>query len=415
MSCDDTNFGAFGYASFSNCRFERNTASDSGGAVYVLYNTAVFDDCNFIENTAGYGGGAISVEYGGSISNCNFEKNSARKNGGAIYSSSFNFVLKDSRFISNNATGNGGAIEMGGFRGSSETSNCLFERNTAGGDGGAFSVYRANEAEMTNCTFQSNTATLKGGAGHVSESPRSSSIGGNLIAVDCKFLANSARIGGALATFWNTTLQDCQFKGNRADAAGAILSHPEKVGPYKGQRTLISGADALFKCNAAATSSGGAIQHFGGKFEMSDAEIVANEARVLGGGIQFQNADVVLKNCRLEQNSLVKNAGQSGGGGGGIALSGTNITMENTVFQGNSIGMDDEGQDIYVLSPPNNVFQCGAGDDNCFCDADDDEDLNITTNYLPTTCAGSGVGPTCTRCSPTTAPIVCPLGSEGYL
>lgn len=347
-------FSDKGYASFANCRFERNVAGEDGGAIDVQH-PVLFEDSDFVENSAGDTGGAICLAgYRNTIKNCQFERNSAGDYGGAV-SASNNFVLQDSRFLNNTATKVGGAISIGGFETSGLINNCLFKDNKAGGDGGAFTVKRANEVEMTNCTFQSNTASSSGGAVHVVESPRSSSRGGDLIAVDCKFMANSAPFGGALATFWNTTLHDCQFEGNNADAAGAIFSNPEKVGPYdivssyKGQRTLISGADTLFKSNAASKASAGAIMHFGGKFEMSDAEFVANTAQAFGGGIQFENAEVVLNNCRLEQNALVGNSGQSGGGGGGIALSSTNMTMENTVFQGNSIDNGKDGGAILAL------------------------------------------------------------------
>ena len=52
------------------------------------------------------------------------------------------------------------------------------------------------------------------------------------------------------------------------------------------------------------------------------------------------------------------------------------------------------------------TVECGTGYGNCFCDAN--ISTEISTNDPNTTCAGDGVGPTCSGCAPTMDPILCP-------
>lgn len=103
-----------------NSKFEKNTVSGSGGAIYSAFGTNLsVENTKFTKNEADSNGGAIynyQAEVA-TIKNSNFESNVATKNGGAIYSKG-NFddddgpcgmTIIDSSFKNNHAD-KGGAI-----------------------------------------------------------------------------------------------------------------------------------------------------------------------------------------------------------------------------------------------------------------------------------------------------------------
>jgi predicted outer membrane repeat protein len=107
-----------------------------------------------------------------------------------------------------------------------------------------------------------------------------------------------------------------------------------------------------------------------------------------------------INNCRFRQNT-------AGFDGGAILRPFVpfaplaELTLKGTVFQNNNAAF--AGDDIWNDDPT--TVECGDGYGNCFCDADNTND--ISTNDLPATCAGDGVGPDCQGCNPSAAPIVC--------
>ena len=175
----------------------------------------------------------------------------------------------------------------------------------------------------------------------------------------------------------------CKFIGNTAtNVGGAIFALAET--------TLQS---SLFKCNSAAF--GGAIVHADEQLSMDDVEVSANTASEQGGGIYLEGSSSIssdFNNCRFYQNRASF--------GGAIRFNGpqpSNLT--DTVFQNNTASASTS-DDISNANP--STIACS---DNCFCDADNSN--NISTNVLSTTCAGDGVGSTCQGCNPPAAPIVC--------
>ena len=234
------------------------------------------------------------------------------------------------------------------------------------------------------------------------------------------------------------SFKNCQFIGNTAlnGLGGAILSIVE----------IEISQSTLFQCNTAAL--GGALFLAEGRLAMSNAEMSANtalgdegfSASGYGGGI-FLNAGTEsdIENSRFYQNSALgveptdePTFGPEPtfeptpeptfeptvelppllGGGGAIAFSPLNFgniansTLNGTIFQNNT-SLISPSDDLYENG---DTVECGAGYGNCFCNADPNPLVapNITTNDAPTTCAGDGVGPTCTGCASPSAPIVCP-------
>jgi len=109
-----------------NCRFENNQAFSTGGAVLNEVNSFPrFEDCHFEGNTVdffGAQGGAISALSSGStlvvLRRCSFVNNAVQDEQGA---------------------GSGGAIHIQG--GTLEATECRFEGNTVGGEGGAIHAF----------------------------------------------------------------------------------------------------------------------------------------------------------------------------------------------------------------------------------------------------------------------------------
>lgn len=103
---------------FENCRFENNTSSSGGGAVYIADSaTGTFSDCIFgnaeDENLGNYCTGAT----GG---------------GGAVYATGASITLSNCEFYYNKATGdcgNGGAIGADSSSTVTITMGCIFNNN----------------------------------------------------------------------------------------------------------------------------------------------------------------------------------------------------------------------------------------------------------------------------------------------
>ena len=204
--------------------------------------------------------------------------------------------------------------------------------------------------------------------------------------VGCDFIGNTATIGSSGAIFITGVgafFDKCKFIGNAANtAAGGAI--------YASAETTVK--STLFKWNSAWV--GGAVVHFlNGKLSMDDVEFSANTAAA-GGGLGLLASVSDLNNCRFHQNTAWSN----GGSGGAIVFAddarwpNNTATLSDTVFQSN-LAVNSTSVDIYNSYP--STVACSG---NCFCNADNS--IDISTNDLPTTCAGDGEGSECPGCSP---------------
>jgi len=396
-----------GTSSFDNSNFEGNSAGDDGG-VESTRSTAIssFKSCQFLRNTAAGEGGAI-ISYGtSSFENCNFEENDAAENGGAIKSiGSLSFSFQNCHFKGNTANGGGGAISVD--ESTLNFERCTFEENfvtSSNGHGGAIMAVDAT-VNVRACEFDENSAPEDGGAIFLEGGP---SAAGSIF-YGCHFRGNRATNGdggggGAIAHFTASIIvQGCDFSGNSAGLGlgGAIVA-------FKSETTVNA---TTFDCNDAFL--GGAIWNEIGSIDISDAEFTGNVAEG-GGALVVDSAYSSVTKCLFDQNI-------AGGGGGGatayLSIFGNETsTVNSSIFQNNtSLSPDSEFSDDVL--DVNAVFfgelsqdiRCGYDSGNCFCDANFTQLPNITTNDLPTTCAGAdvGTGPSaCAGCVPT-PPSVC--------
>jgi outer membrane autotransporter protein len=155
-------FNRGGIVAISDASFQGNSAVSAGGAIYNDSGTVTIADSSFENNSAGYGG-AIENEAGSTvtIADSSFEVNSANQDGGAIDNDSGTVTIADSSFHGNSAeNGFGGAILN--VNGTVTITNSSFQDNSAGQHGGAF--FNVNGALDLNVSangtsqFSGNTA-----------------------------------------------------------------------------------------------------------------------------------------------------------------------------------------------------------------------------------------------------------------
>lgn len=205
-------FISSGSPTIRGCSFRSNKATGNGGGVRTSAGNPLFTDCSFIENASlSFGGGVHgdpasltldgclfegnSARSGGGVyareavaSRCVFLKNAATETGGAVYTT-FEFKVNGCYFVGNSASTTGGAINQGG--GVISVTNSVFNRNTAGQQGGA--CFRSiNIGTFVHCTFFANAAST------------GRAIGGNSTTLrNCVLWDGGNELVGAIATYSN--------------------------------------------------------------------------------------------------------------------------------------------------------------------------------------------------------------------
>ena len=139
----------------TNCTFIGNRAEFTGGAVHSTYANPIFMSCTFDDNSAATGAAAATGDSVAWFLSCRFVNNEAI-NGGAVYNftNALTYLL-NCVLDRNTVTGLGGAIFSEGFA-SVVATNCTIARNTAEIGGG---LYNASETapRVTNCVLWANT------------------------------------------------------------------------------------------------------------------------------------------------------------------------------------------------------------------------------------------------------------------
>lgn len=196
-----------------DCTFNKNIATENGGAIYVDAGTVNGADSVFVDNVATKTkGGAIFltdnnavvtlVASSGSTKNY-FRGNESKTEGGAIAANKGTVVVDGYTFIGNTATTYGGAIYLnewsnGASLAQAYINNCVFggtgegEQNTAQSEGGAIYA-KGYLKECKNSVFINNTATT-GGAIHLAKT----TCGTDNYLSNCVFGGNTATTGSGI-------------------------------------------------------------------------------------------------------------------------------------------------------------------------------------------------------------------------
>ena len=338
--------------SFVNCTFERNSLkglSDKisfGGAIHSADRSNItVQESLFKENTATYSGGAIYMQKTrGSFGNCTFERNSLKgfsdkiSFGGAISSADrSNITVKESLFKENTATYSGGAIHMQKTRGS--FIHCNFERNSLKGlsdkisVGGAISSHARSNITVQESLFKENTATYSGGAIHMQKT-RGSFVNCTFERNSAKSLLNKKAGGGAVSVHArsNRTVRGSLLKEITRTCVGGAIAMLMTRGSF---------VNCTFERNSAKSLlnklvGGGAISSGArSNITVHKSLFKENAATYSGGAIDMQTTRVSFVHCTFERN-FVKGLPEIGDFGGAIcAKNFSYLTMHQCIFKEN--------------------------------------------------------------------------------
>ena len=359
--------------SFVNCTFERNSLKglpdklSFGGAIssHDRSNITVQQSL-FKENTATYSGGAIYIrKTRGSFVNCTFERNSFKglpdkhSFGGAICSlDRSNITVQQSWFKENTATCKGGALYMRKTRGSFV--NCTFERNSAKGlpnkntGGGAIFSHDRSNITVQQSLFKYNTATWRGGAIYMLKT-RGSFVNCTFERNSLKGLPDKLSFGGAICSRdrSNITVQQSWFKENTATYTGGAIDM---------QKTRGSFVNCTFERNSAKSlpnkiTGGGAIcSAYRSNITVQQSWFKENTATYWGGAIHMEKTRGSFVNCTFERNSAKSLQNKMTGGGAIGAMNGSYLTMHQCIFKENRA--TGYGGATFIQESPSSFKNC---------------------------------------------------------
>ncbi len=290
-----------------NCSFINSTE----GAIHVGegLDHIVIDDCSFIDNSAD-NGGAINISDTGywrntkiSITNCLFENNTASGDGGAIYISKSgntkDVLIENCSFVNNSAESGGGAAHII----MTNTEKCLINICTFVSNSAHMSSVihlSSDNTNITNCRFEKNNVSLDEGA--------LLAMGTNNAVVNCSFINNTGnRSASALYLYGNYSIvKDCRFIDN---SKGACV--------FSGSNNIFTNCTFInnSKQSNGTSASGGAMSI------TCDNGVLANST--------FDNNYLIVTNSETS----VANSASSGA----IIISANNVTVENCRFIGNHV------------------------------------------------------------------------------
>ena len=153
--------------SYTESTIKDNTAAENGGAIGLNHGTVTVESGNFSNNTA-ENGGAIYLGTGDmSMNNIFIHENTATKSGGGVYLANGTLTIKGAdknKIINNTATSTGGGILV--QDGNLKMETCLVQENKANYGGGVgVSNSAATTINLLNpaIDFEKNTAYTAGG------------------------------------------------------------------------------------------------------------------------------------------------------------------------------------------------------------------------------------------------------------
>ncbi|MCS3798633.1 choice-of-anchor Q domain-containing protein [Niastella sp. OAS944] len=198
----------------TNCLFRWNTAGDMGGAIYNYQNSSpLLTACTFTSNEADYGGGmANDFRSSPTLNNCLFNENKVINGGGIFITTNCAPVLNSCTFNENEASIGAGIYSSDA---SPVLTNCTFTTNYVNNYGGG--IYSKNSAiTLYNCTIRSNSATYGGGLYCESSTCH---------VVNCLLSGNSASYagGGAYTRGYYVSFTNCTITSNSATSLGGAM------------------------------------------------------------------------------------------------------------------------------------------------------------------------------------------------
>jgi len=255
------------------CHFERNSAEELGGAIWIQMGALEITDSEFVENSVLHGswslGGAIWTSSNDlSIQDCRFLRNECVGGaGGAIYSDAISTSSLKNVWFEGNSAASGGAIHA---TTPTRIEHCTFLDNRASYEGGAmFSSGGRTSLSFLQCYFVGNRTTQPGSrGGALCFEGTNIRLGGGASIDRCEFVENTAGTGGAIYfEFWRLWLTNSVLSGNVADVGSAFF-----VDVPASAESLIMNCTIVG--NVSRTTSGAGVLH-------TNASFPSNQTRVL--------------------------------------------------------------------------------------------------------------------------------------
>lgn len=379
---------------FQGLTFADGASTDNfiGGGLTLVHANATFVSCVFRNNAANAavtGGGALwLVSATVSFQQCSWTSNGSRNYGAAMSALDSRVFLRDCSF-SNNRTNlpNHSRTALGGAINNTDSAfridNCRFENNQAGFVGGAIycgGTWRSPESvpsadlQVSNSLFIDNLASSDpsvipaaaplGGAIHVEDQTTARFV-------NCRFVNNSARQGGAISSYRAITeFSGCTFQGNTATGSngaegigGSIFALSDDVpdsstsgGTINRRSIVLNVRDSLFSGPGSGDSS---ALHGGAIFMTGDLNAAYGRRGITQNGTEASNrATVNLTNVAFENLFTT-------GTGGAISGSFAAVTMDRSIIENCTTAGDGAGLRLLEASTAlvtnSTIARCRAG------------------------------------------------------
>ena len=226
-----------------NSTIHKNSASDSGGGIYVSTKVSVFLESTIItanEAPERHGGGIVSDSAWLSLTNVTIEENEARTGGGIAVLNGSEIAVRAS-MISDNSADSGGGVFMQEIA-DARIQETQFRKNKADGkgggvflensvcngdgvrfvgnsaaDGGGLAIDQTSSAFCSRCNFVDNKAEENGGGIYT----KSIGVNSNEISAQldrCVFSGNRATFGGGIYYRKLTSAEDSDVSSREQNA-----------------------------------------------------------------------------------------------------------------------------------------------------------------------------------------------------
>lgn len=379
-------------ADLNNSEVSGNKATGDGGGVYVYDATCSLTTSNgtvFRENSGYRGGGIFSSGGTVTVEDSTFEKNTATDDGGAIAATqNSSLTVRNSKVLENKAADTAGGILA--EKSTLEVTDSIIDGNRASVGGG---LYIADidapgetkedkpEHTITRTEITNNTADGMGIGGGIYLGAQKLTITDSKLTGNNTISKNGQTQGGAIVAYspGDFTLDNTLIQGNTADVGGGIHVLSTKLRDSH-----------IILCNNTRITGNVANQFGGGIFldnmnnpavlELVNASVDNNTANV-AGGIGNYGSIVVLKDGAVLENNTAK---QYGGGlynrgkvtvesgatvmnntastyGGGLYNKGEAVVESGAKLYNNHAAL--AGDDIYLVGKNSTLTLTKVGDD----------------------------------------------------
>ena len=332
-------------------QFDSCFASGNGGAVCVINsNETAIRDSAFIGNRATRGGGVFTkFTQAVLIEGVQFDSNVAKQDGGGFYVVDSQLNVTNTMLVHNLALRGGGGLTL---RSPSYLIDSSFDQNTTQRIGGGLAAIHSN-TEIQNSSFLDNYTGLvlgavagDGGALHAQGNSnvqiRESTIRGN---VSGRNGGGIYVLNGSAVDIRNSFVRDNVAQGsNLGNGGGGVFVNNATLRLF----------DSILDSNRAIgdAGSGGGVFSYRSYVGDESSTVIANQARLFGGGFQLLSSTARLESTLVEYN-LVGSSSHLGHGGG-IYFANSDATLSTLGVEGNrSYG---QGGGLFVSQSSSVVF-----------------------------------------------------------